>query len=413
MRCKNKLLLSSFACAMSLQCSSVFALDLAQAEARLLNRNHDILAAQRGYESATASIAIAGQAPNPTLSYSAVSIDTRNGVGSGALKDKRIDQTVAIQQQFERGDRRQLRTDNAESLSRAARADLADVRRQQRLALHQAWFDALAANERLRLLNETAALYKRALEAADIRVKVGDLARVDASRLRIEALRAQSDARTARADADKARRAVADLLAEDNPAAIEIEPGWPEALTPKTITAFDHRPAVQAAAARVDAAAHNRNLARSLTTRDVTIGGSVERKAPEIGVTYGVSVSIPLFVRYGYEGEQAKAEVEYTAALEARERALHQAASDAHRTAVDLSAALERMQRIDNEALKEAREVATASEFAYSKGALSLTDLLDARRTLRAVEQEAVASRADYAKARAAWLAATEWESLE
>jgi cobalt-zinc-cadmium efflux system outer membrane protein len=43
------------------------------------------------------------------------------------------------------------------------------------------------------------------------------------------------------------------------------------------------------------------------------------------------------------------------------------------------------------------------AELAYSKGAMSLTELLDARRTLRAALLEDVTTRADHARSLAAW----------
>ena len=54
--------------------------------------------------------------------------------------------------------------------------------------------------------------------------------------------------------------------------------------------------------------------------------------------------------------------------------------------------------------LADAERVARAAELAYSKGGMSLIDLLDARRTLRQVQLEAATARADHAKALAAWL---------
>ena len=47
--------------------------------------------------------------------------------------------------------------------------------------------------------------------------------------------------------------------------------------------------------------------------------------------------------------------------------------------------------------------MAAQAEFAYTKGALNLADLLDARRTLRTTGLEALAARADHAKAATAW----------
>ena len=53
--------------------------------------------------------------------------------------------------------------------------------------------------------------------------------------------------------------------------------------------------------------------------------------------------------------------------------------------------------------MPRSRAVSERAELAYRKGALPLTDLLDARRTLRAVLLDALAARADLAKASGAW----------
>lgn len=392
------------------------AITLPEAEARL-ERNRDVLAARRAAEAATANVAIAGQAPNPTLSWGAVGVDTRNGTGSGRFFDKRIDQTIGVSQLIERGDKRELREAGARALAGAASLDLSDVRRQQRLALHQAYFDLKAAAERVRLLGETVELYEKSLAAAEWRVKVGDLAPVEASRQRIEALRAKSDWRSATADFALARRALAWALGDEAGAEqLSADSDWPAPLALARIDAqlLERRPDVRAASARVDAAQRGRELARSLTRRDVIVGASVERDrsgdVPRAGVTYGLSFSVPLFVRYEYEGEIARAEADYNAALELRERVLAQAGSETARLQALYQAAAERLARIEGESLPEAQRVGAAAELAYAKGAFSLTDLLDARRTQRALALEALAARADHAKARAAWLAATEWE---
>ena len=55
------------------------------------------------------------------------------------------DSSVRIDQQIERGGKRALRVDNAQYLEQASRADLADVRRQLKLAVAQAYYDLLSA----------------------------------------------------------------------------------------------------------------------------------------------------------------------------------------------------------------------------------------------------------------------------
>lgn len=391
-------------------------LTLAEAE-DLLRYNREVRASQRGVEGARAAVTIAGQAPNPTLSYTTANMSPNLGIGSGPLADKRFDQFLGVSQLIERGNKRGLRNGGAEAQLIAASADLANTRRQQRLTLHQAFYDLKAAQERLRLLRETSRLYDQSLDAASLRLKAGDIAAVDASRLRVEAFRARNDERAAEADLAGARQALAYLIGETPRAAdLVADAPWPEVL-PVAAGEADvaRRPDIRAGVARIEAARQARELARTMATRDVTVGLQVGRtlgySSYMPAVNYGVSVSVPLFVRYAYEGEVAQAETAHDAAQEAAETITLQARQEAARARADLDSAAERRRRTESEALPEARRVADAAEFAYRKGALGLTDLLDARRTLRALELEALAGHADYAKARAAWLAATEWEN--
>ena len=82
------------------------------------------------------------------------------------------------------------------------------------------------------------------------------------------------------------------------------------------------------------------------------------------------------------------------------------ALTDAKRAQTDLLAAAERRHRLTDELLPQAKQALQSAEFAYQHGATTLLDLLDARRTMRAVDLEATAAMADFAKARAAWLSA-------
>ncbi|HTQ77262.1 MAG TPA: TolC family protein, partial [Burkholderiales bacterium] len=73
------------------------------------------------------------------------------------------------------------------------------------------------------------------------------------------------------------------------------------------------------------------------------------------------------------------------------------------RAASDLAAAADRLGRYETSLLGAAQRSADAAEFAFERGASSVLDVLDARRTLGAVRLEALAARADYARALAAW----------
>ncbi|MES2552735.1 MAG: TolC family protein, partial [Pseudomonadota bacterium] len=180
-------------------------------------------------------------------------------------------------------------------------------------------------------------------------------------------------------------------------------------------SAISQRADIQAAEARAQQAEENRKLAQALKTRDLTVGLQYQHfpgQQPGAGDdTIGASLSIPLFTNYQYQGEIARSEVEYTAATEAREQTQAAALGEIARARADLNAASEKVRRFDREMLSEAQKAAEAAEFAYRNGAMGVTDLLDARRILRALQLEAVSVRADYAKSLAEWQAATSTES--
>jgi cobalt-zinc-cadmium efflux system outer membrane protein len=171
------------------------------------------------------------------------------------------------------------------------------------------------------------------------------------------------------------------------------------------------RPDMQAAEARIRQAEKQRDLARSLQTRDVTVGVEFEH-APNSDAksAIGGGISIPLFTNYQYQGEIARAEVNLTAAMEDLDRVRAQALGEMNQARSDLLSAAERAKRFDDAVLEAAQKSAEAADFAYQHGAMGVMDLLDARRTLRALQLEAETTHADYAKAMAAWQAATTFE---
>ena len=166
---------------------------------------------------------------------------------------------------------------------------------------------------------------------------------------------------------------------------------------------------VRAAEARVKAAESARELARALRTRDISVGVQFEHaptsRTDGASNSYGVGVSIPLFLRHSYEGELRRAEVELSVMRDNLERVRALARGEMERAWSELQSASERVTRYDSGLLQEARRAAEAAEFAYRNGALGVMDLLDARRTLRATQIDAAMARADHARALAAWQA--------
>ncbi|HET7765880.1 MAG TPA: TolC family protein [Burkholderiales bacterium] len=396
------------------------ALTLTQAEELLQAHNRELQAARRAVEAAGANTLSAGARPNPTLSLGVSAINPAQGVGAGPLRDKFIDSSVRIDQVIERGDRRELRLANARSLESASTEDLSDAQRQQRLALRYAYYDLLFAQDKVDIARDTIALFEGSVRAAELRLKAGDIAMADVARLRVDALRAQNDARAAEADQRRAQLALAYMIgAEGRAIGIRAVDPWPSIYAGRPGGSVEElievRPDVRAAKSRFEAAQNARELARSLRTRDVSVGVSYDHypinpsyamgSGAGNGSSYGVFVSIPLFARYYYEGEIRRSEVDYSAAMEALEKVRAQARTEIARAFSDLQSTAERLQRFDESLLVEARRAADSAEFAYKNGAIGVMDLLDARRTLRAIQIDSASARNDHAKALAAWQA--------
>lgn len=385
-------------------------LSLAEADALLLQKNRELQAARRAVEAAQATTFAAGQRPNPNLSLSTVNISPNRGVGSGSLKDKTVDSTIRLDQLIERGNKRELRISTARKLEAASSEDLADVLRQQRLALRGSYYDLALAQDKVAISADTAELFQRTLQAAELRLKAGDIASSDVARIRVDALRAQNDARGVEADRRRAQLALAYLIGVEQRAdSLKATDAWP---VPQAMAAMDvdqlieRRPDVRAARARIEAAEAARELARSLRTRDVSVGVQYERFPDNFGNSansYGVAFSIPLFTRYYFEGEIAQAQSAYNSTSDNLERTRAAARTEIGRALSDVTAAAERFARFRDGMLAEANKAADSAEFAYKNGAIGVMDLLDARRTQRAIQMDAAAAQADYAKALAAW----------
>jgi cobalt-zinc-cadmium efflux system outer membrane protein len=387
-------------------------LTLAEAERMLLERNRELAAARRAVEAAGAQRLIAAARPNPTVSLATSGVSVApNAIGPGPLRDQRLDATLRIDQPFERGNKRELRMQAAEELERAARSESLEMLRVQLAQLRVAYYELKQAQDKLSLLEDLAQLFGQTLAAAQARLKAGDLAEADVAKVQVDHERARNEVRAARAELDRARFALAYLIGEERSAGeLRAADDWPARVPPERAAlerTIESRPDVAAARARLAAAEKLRDLARSLQTRDITVGAQLYRFPAPSSYSVGFGISFPLFTGYDFSGDIQRAEVERYAALDALEKAQAVAHNDIGRAAAELASAGERLERYDTALLGAAERAAQAAEFAFRRGAVSVLEVLDARRTLRAVRLEALAARADYAKALAAWRAAS------
>lgn len=401
------------------------ALTLPAAESLLPSMNRDIALARRVLQQAQADVITAGQKPNPQFSWTTQNINPNRGVNSGPLRGKTVDSIFRVDQLIERGEKAELRVATAQQLETAAVEDVSDIVRTQLLTLRGAYFDLLAAQEKFANATDAAFLYGKTIEAANLRRRAGDLAGADVARIQVDALRAQNDARAAEADLVRSRISLAFLIGADAEAArIRIKSTWPaldaaQVLQAQAADMVSRRPDVRAAQARVAASDKARELAQSLRKRDVAVGLQYEHWPNQAdfnnqgtGNSFGVAVSVPLFLRHNHEGEIARAQADWYAARDFLEKIRAQALVEVSKARGDLESARDRLVRFETELLPQAEKSAAAAEFAFRNGAIGVMDLLDARRTLKIILIDASTARADHAKARAAWQSNTEIASI-
>lgn len=372
--------------------------------------NADVLLARRSLAAAQADIRSADHAPAPVLSLKTASIDLQNGVGPGnVLSRKRIDKAIGVDWTWERGDKRALRTRAAEHSAAAAEADVDETLVQQQLAASEAYFDLLSAQERITQVEALAQSAGELAGTAARRVKAGDMSAQDAARTDIEAQRARSDLLTARLERQRAALALAQLTGFNGPGMLQADPAWPALSVGReggTYPLVEDRADVRAAAQRVDAARAALDAATARQKADITLGTSFDHYPGTSNRLLEFRAQIPLqgvFGNYNAQGEIARALAELDAAQDMLDKTRRGASADLQRLQQEREGAAARALGYEATIVPGARKAAELAELAFNKGAMSLTELIDARRTLRAILIEDLAARTEHAKALQAW----------
>lgn len=384
-------------------------LTLADALAGAARANPDLVAARSARDIAAAGVRSANVAPNPVLQVG-TSQYKPGGFGGQSAWDLSF-KTVNITQTIEMGGKRSLRVGAAKAGLAAAGLDVADTARTTSAMVTSAFFHLKAAQDRLALARSVAANYSDSLAVAERRVAAGDLSQGELARQRVEALRAASDASAAKSGLEQARLDLALMIGRETDAPHLFAAGdWPKAAPnaadPSALA--EARPDVAAARARVEQARKNLMGAQRLRVPDVSVSAELESQGTPFGIgnTAGLTLAVPLMIGNRYGGTIDAARAALTQAEVTATRLAAQATAQIVAARALAVEARGRRQQYEQDLLPSARAAAATAEFAWSRGAISLTDLLDARRALASAELGAIGAREDEAAALAALRAA-------
>lgn len=392
-----------------------------------VNDSAEVRIARQAQAGAEADVLTADHAPLPLLSSKLSQIDLQNGLGAGDwLGRKRIDKSVGLDWTYERGDKRAHRTNAAQRTVAATAAEAQEAVLQQMLSAQAAYYDWLAARERVQLVMAMEEAGREAVRAAQTRFAAGDLSQQDATRIEIEAARVAADKQSAQLDLARAAIVLSQLLNRTDIGSIAAGTvAWPELPNTTTMAATLARGGSEPASAMIEARADVRAARERIAAARSSLDGAyaLQKTDPTVGISFdhypGTStrlielrVQIPLTWGYRYQGEAARAQSDLKQAELTEERVLRDARTELARLQQEATSLAQRTANFERDIVPRAMQVANQAEFAYRRGALSLTDLLDARRTLRTTQLDVLAARADLAKARTALLLRTEPQLL-
>ncbi len=347
-------------------------------------RNPTLVAARLGRAVDLAGVGVAGQRPNPEASFEAAR-DTPHEVFSIGIP-------------LEIGGKRARRLDVANATLARTTAAIAvqalEVRRQVRLA----YFELVAAADRVRVTGELRALAERTRNAARDRFESGAAPRLEALQAELALALVDNEQEAARGRVAAARAALNVLIGRPVDAPADPADGFDGGDVPSQIAAAVAASADVAALDReIDEAVARERLARAMRTPDPTVSGGVLFDAqPDFtyGWRAGVAIAIPVFTRHIADIQVETARVaQLRAEREARVAALM---GEATAAAARAQAARRQYLRYRDEIVPQLGTVESMAEDSYRSGQTGLAAFLQALQAAREVRLRAADAGLEY-----------------
>lgn len=374
--------------------TAAVALTLASAIDMAFQQNPGLRAAARELEISASQRSQAGVRPNPELSF----------LTEGLQKDRRTT-TVQVSQAIELGGKRGARIAAAERDREIASADLAIYRNNLRADVITAFFEVLAAQERLALARTSQQLSQRASEAASRRVSAGRISPVEETRARVAEASTRIELSQASNELAASKGQLAATWGSTAPSFDQVEtPQSPVRTYPTTgqLTAsLPEAPQFKRARMEVDRQNAQADLERSKQTPNLTLslGSKRDEQSGQRQTIVGLSIPIPFFDRN--QGNLLSALQRTDQARDELLAVQSKLSVELTRTSLRLDAANSELAIIRSEILPGAQSANEAAIKGFELGKFSFLDVLDAQRTLVQAKTQYVRALAESHRANA------------
>ena len=359
---------------------------LPQAIAIALRDNPDALIARANIDSARGERRIAVALPNPTVS---------------GMPNTPYQYGVSVPLDIMPS--RLYRTRAASIGLGASTLDRSDLLRQLRLSVARAFLDVLLAQERRTLAQDRRASVLQVLVADSARVRAGDAPARNLVRSEVELARADAEHARAEVDVQVARGTLQAFMGVAHPDTGFVAAGSlayrPLATPPESLAvlAFHNRADLNATEQRVQGSREMQHLAASLLLPTPVVSYVRQYTGPfESGhfYSFGLSFDLPILNLRGGERERAAAGVASAQFAHDRTGIVVQREVAAAEAEFRIQRAL--VERYESGLLQHMDEGLSAVRYAYSRGASSLLDVLDAVRSHDEVRSDYVVALHDY-----------------
>jgi cobalt-zinc-cadmium efflux system outer membrane protein len=380
-------------------------------------RNLDLIAAQYNIDRSLAEAVIASAIPNPTVGFQIGELSASNmnkgSNATGCNHDSNVScgaaEYYSFSQLIEVAGKRGLRIQSSGFATQAAESDFRDAVRIFSNMVRNSYYQLLQTQKNRWLAQEIVDHYEVISKANSLRMKKGDISESDFLRVKMEAMRGQADLDNAQAAVELAQADLAVILRwPDKSLQFEAKELWPEVnnisqnLSKEDLIskALQQRPDLQGDKLRAEQADRQLELARRLKYPDVTVTGGYAHDPSNNALNTGfVGVSVPLPLFYQYQGEADKAAVNLSQSRLAAEQTELGIRSDVIGALATWNSAKKIVQRFRDGLLDDALAVRNSSELAYSKGATSVLDFIEAQRSYKNVMRDYYAAEINRANA--------------
>jgi cobalt-zinc-cadmium efflux system outer membrane protein len=302
------------------------------------------------------------------------------------------------------GPQRRYRTRAASLGAAATRFDQRDTTRQVRFGVQRAFYDLLLADTIARFSEARREIVRQVLAADSARFRAGDIPERNVFRSEGELARAEADVARAHVAVENARLNLQGIMGVANPDTgftISGELRYVRLEAPRDSTllalAMGRRPDVAASGERVEQSRAQQRLAGVAVVPIPQLSYVRQFTAPfESGhfYSFGVNVEVPILNFYQGQGDRAAAAVDEARAVQRRTSGLVR--RDVITAVTDFRTERALVERFEAGLLAKSDAAVDAARYAYSRGATSLLDVLDAVRAQQDIRIDYYTALHDY-----------------